>query len=276
MFGRNEIVGKKYFKEADGKYLVTSMFYTLQGEGPFAGRPAVFIRLAKCNLACSFCDTYFDSGDWMTIEEIKIKAWKTVEDHFHGWTPDWVYHYPPIIVLTGGEPSLQNLYPLIDQLRWIYSEVQIESNGILPVEISDDTVLVVSPKRVEKKGKVGEYIKPHADVLSRANCLKFVVSAEGPYSTLPDWAHDWAVTGGDVYISPMNIYNEEPQAAKTARNSNQTSMEQRSTVEEVISFWTPKLLNLEQNQANHEYAAKLCMLYGFKLNLQMHLYVGKA
>jgi 7-carboxy-7-deazaguanine synthase len=56
MFGHNEIVGQKYFKEAhDDQLFVTSMFMTLQGEGPYRGEPAFFIRLAKCNLACSFC-----------------------------------------------------------------------------------------------------------------------------------------------------------------------------------------------------------------------------
>lgn len=55
MFGMNEIVGLKYFKNALPNTLtVTSRFYTLQGEGPFRGFPAYFIRLAKCNLACSF------------------------------------------------------------------------------------------------------------------------------------------------------------------------------------------------------------------------------
>jgi organic radical activating enzyme len=68
MFGTNEIVGKKYFADAPADSLfVTSMFFTLQGEGPYSGMPALFIRLAKCNLDCSFCDTFFDDGDWMFL-----------------------------------------------------------------------------------------------------------------------------------------------------------------------------------------------------------------
>ena len=79
MFGTNEIVGKKFFKNAPKNSLfITSMFLTLQGEGPYGGMVAFFIRTTKCNLACSFCDTFFDAGDWMTFEEIeaKIKALK--------------------------------------------------------------------------------------------------------------------------------------------------------------------------------------------------------
>ena len=74
MFGTNEIIGKKYFKDAPKRSLfVTSMFFTLQGEGPYAGMPALFIRLTKCNLDCSFCDTFFDDGEWMTFAELERK-----------------------------------------------------------------------------------------------------------------------------------------------------------------------------------------------------------
>lgn len=279
LFGKNEIVGRKYFREAGDKYLVTSIFFTLQGEGPLAGYPAVFVRLAKCNLACSFCDTYFDSGDWMSVTEIGQKIAKVIDDYFHGWIPDWVLHSDTIaLILTGGEPSLQELRPLINHFNGRFKAIQIESNGILQMQLPRTTILVVSPKRVEKRGKVGQYIKPHEDTLIRADCLKFVISYEPPYHSVPAWAFEWKeiFPYKDIFISPMNIYNEEPQAAKTARNSNQTSLEQRSTIEEVISFWTPGLLNLEQNQKNHEYAANYCLQHGFRLNLQMHLYVGKA
>ena len=47
VFGRNEIVGQKYFDQAGEKLFVTSIFATLQGEGPYRGEPAVFVRLAK-------------------------------------------------------------------------------------------------------------------------------------------------------------------------------------------------------------------------------------
>ena len=77
-------------------------------------------------------------------------------------------------------------------------------------------------------------------------------------------------TGKPVYVSPMNIYNKLPE--KTAN----TSIEERSRVDEVISFWEPGLLNMKANQANHEYAARLCLKHGFVLNLQMHLYAGLA
>lgn len=282
LFGKNEIVGKKYFKNIKDKYLVTSIFFTLQGEGPLAGYPAVFIRLAKCNLACSFCDTYFDSGDWMTIEEIEDNIDKAIAKYFDGllFVPFWVQTGEYALVLTGGEPSLQNILPLLTHFELKLKATQIESNGILFTPVPLSTILVVSPKCTEKRGKVGNYITPHKDTLERADCLKFVISADpdSSYYRIPEWAMDWKrqYPYREIFISPMNIYNEEPQAAKVARNSNQTTLEQRSTVEEVISFWTPGLLNMEANQKNHEYAANYVMQHGLKLNLQMHLYTSKA
>lgn len=280
MFGKNEIVGRKYFKDAGDKYLVTSIFFTLQGEGPLAGMPAMFLRLAKCNLACSFCDTYFDSGDWMTLPEIESKFAYIVEKYFDYNPPDWALNGEIALIITGGEPSLQNLKPLLNFFFGSFKYLQIETNGILAADVSSATLVVCSPKCFEKNGVAIHYIKPCDATLHRADCLKFVISAdpESPYHIIPYWAHQWLAEMKHrvIYVSPMNIYNEEPQAAKTARNSNSTSLEQRSTVEEVISFWTPGLLNLEQNKANHEWAAQYCMQYGLRLSLQQHLYAGIA
>src|ERR1700677_3883777 len=90
MFGKNEVVGKKYFSKAGDKLYITSFFITLQGEGPYRGEPAVFVRLAKCNLACSFCDTYFDGGDWFTIAELDSKIDKAINDYYKGNVPEWM------------------------------------------------------------------------------------------------------------------------------------------------------------------------------------------
>lgn len=291
MFGTNQIIGQKFFKEAPERSLfVTSMFFTLQGEGPYAGMPALFIRLTKCNLACSFCDTFFDDGDWMTFEEIETKAVQTIFNYWkdRGQTvPEWVSNnglpfFPNIVlVITGGEPTLQaNLTEFLRAQVSRFKGVQIESNGTIDRELPEGVTLVCSPKCAEKNGVATKYLAPTKQILERADCLKFVMSADkdSPYNTIPEWAHEWARnTGKQVYISPMNVYNSLPQKIKILHNEKgNITMEQRSTVDEVISFWEPGLLNLEKNQANHEYVARYCMDHGFKLNLQMHLYASLA
>lgn len=273
MFGRNEIVGKSSF-QSDDELLVTSYFVTLQGEGPYSGLPAVFVRLAKCNLACSFCDTYFDSGDWMTFDELSTRIDDEIWDR-----PLSQDGY--VLVITGGEPLLQKaLKPFLElQESHGWKAVQIESNGIVQQDIPDSVTLVVSPKCLERAGKAVRYLQPGKQMLARANCLKFVMESDpsSPYSEIPPWALDWQRdTGNEIYVSPMNVYNREPEKAKAMRNSNRVTIEQRSNVEEVISFWEPGLLALDINQKNHEYAAAYAIKHGLRFQLQTHLYASVA
>ena len=268
MFGRNEIVGQKYFVGTQDKLFVTSIFHTLQGEGPYSGRPAVFIRLAKCNLACSFCDTFFDDGDWLNVGEIEARIRLALESTDRSKVG---------IVITGGEPMLQqNVGLLCKALLGNHAFVQIETNGIIYQDIPEAVTLVVSPKCAEKNGVVLSYLKPHPKMLARADCLKFVVEDKmgSPYSAVPDWAFDFTK---DIYISPMNMYNDVPRDAKMLRiETGAVSMQKRSTIDEIVSFWEPGLLNMAQNQKNHEYAARYCLEHNFILSLQTHLYAGIA
>src|SRR6185312_12181590 len=108
MFGSNEIIGKAFFKNAEkNELLVASRFFTLQGEGPYRGHPAYFIRLAKCNLACSFCDTYFDSGDWQNFGTLLEEADQIIDSFYktrHLPTPSCAAGLAKkmVLVITGG------------------------------------------------------------------------------------------------------------------------------------------------------------------------------
>ena len=290
MFGMNEIVGQKFFNEALPETLtITSRFLTIQGEGPFRGQVAYFIRLAKCNLACSFCDTYFDNGDVVPFNDI----FEDVENDIFNFydergteVPDWAMPGPDrriVLVVTGGEPTLQrNLHDFLVRAKDRFFHTQIESNGTLGCALPDKTTMVVSPKCLEKNNIAVRYLTPKPAMLERADCLKFVLCAPeqeqfSPYSSVPDWAHEWAVeTGKPVFVSPMNIYKKEPAKAKElrAQQNDDISIEERSTVDEVISFWEPDLLDLEKNQRNHEYTAEYAMKHGFILNLQIHLFAS--
>lgn len=289
-------MGKKYFDNAGDKLFVTSIFgMTLQGEGPYRGEPAVFVRLAKCQLACSFCDTFFDDGDWLTIPEIEQRIDGELHKFFDGKIPSWAMDYwggvedstqalkkkDMVLVLTGGEPMLQkNIVPFLVRMNQRFAKTQIESNGLIVQHIPPETTLVVSPKCSEKNGQAVKYLEPNKILLARADCLKFVMNADptSPYSQIPQWAHDWREqTGKPVFVSPMNIYNQEPQKSKQLRaEKNQITLEERSTVDEKISFWTPGLINMSTAQANHEYAAAYCACHGFYFNMQLHLFASLA
>ena len=281
MFGKNEIVGQKYFKDAEG-LMVVSRFMTLQGEGPYRGYPAFFVRLAKCNLACSFCDTYFDNGDWFTIPELMKEVDSSILDHFKGELPRYMAgeKKEAVFVLTGGEPMLQkNINELLIEVNKQFRYSQIESNGIVAAEIPDETCLVVSPKCLEKNGAPVKYLTPNPQTLERANCLKFVMCADegSPYSTVPQWALDWRDrTGRMIFASPMNIYNKAPRKFDEEYSTDNIKIGERSNVDEVISFWEEGLLDMAANQKNHEYTANYCVAHGLTFNLQQHLYAGLA
>jgi len=104
---------------------INSIFYTLQGEGYHAGTPSIFIRLSDCNLRCSFCDTEFLSGKMMTVDKIISECKKYKGKH---------------IVLTGGEPSFQDINQLVNQLRKQCYYVQIETNGMFPLTWTIDWI----------------------------------------------------------------------------------------------------------------------------------------
>jgi 7-carboxy-7-deazaguanine synthase (Cx14CxxC type) len=134
-------------------YAVKEIYYTLQGEGVQAGRPAVFCRFAGCNLwsgreedrveaTCNFCDTDFvgtdgpGGGKFADAEALARAARAT-------WRGN--SGMPPFVVLTGGEPMLQVDGPLIDALHAAGFAIAIETNGTLPVPRAIDWICV-SPK----------------------------------------------------------------------------------------------------------------------------------
>lgn len=109
---------------------INEIFYSLQGEGAFAGTPAVFVRLSGCNRSCSFCDTDFAAFTEMTPEQIVEEAAKHPARH---------------VVITGGEPALQITPEFVGMLKQAGFFVQIETNGSLPVPDAIDWI-TCSPK----------------------------------------------------------------------------------------------------------------------------------
>ena len=116
-------------------YRINEIFYSLQGEGHNTGRAAVFVRFAGCNMRCPFCDTDFSKYEELSVQEII--------DRISFLLPP--SSLLPIIVLTGGEPSLQVDDKLIDALHENGFYVAMETNGTHNVPETIDW-LTVSPK----------------------------------------------------------------------------------------------------------------------------------
>ena len=155
-----------------GQYKVKEMYYTLQGEGAQAGRPAVFLRFTGCNLwsgreedradaICKFCDTDFVGMDGNLGG--KYDAEQLATTVLNLWPPHQAHHY---VVCTGGEPLLQLDEALIEALHEKGFEVGIETNGTIQPPKGIDWICM-SPKANTEI------------VLQKGNELKLVVRQEG-------------------------------------------------------------------------------------------------
>ncbi len=112
---------------------VNEIFYSIQGEGGRAGEPSIFIRLAECDLSCSYCDTEFESGKEMSLEDVH----QSISQYACNW-----------IVWTGGEPALQLNDGIIQFFKEKGYKQAIETNGNHKLPGGLDWI-TVSPKVAE-------------------------------------------------------------------------------------------------------------------------------
>jgi len=163
MYGQNPIADKR--TEAEG-FLVHSIFYTIQGEGPWAGLPTIFLRLAGCNQQCGFCNREFDNGAQQFSLQTLVQRLR-----------DWAFtNNCNRIVITGGEPMLQPLTNLLSYLPEM--AFQIETAGtVWPKQFEQvlrtrNVVIVCSPRTPTIHPGIKEY------------CLhyKYIVDCTVPYN----------------------------------------------------------------------------------------------
>lgn len=197
MFGTNL---KRPPTKGDGSVLeVQHIFPTIQGEGPYVGQPAIFIRLGGCNLACSFCDTEFESFKSRSLQDIL-----NCVDAFNAAR---IYQ---LIVITGGEPLRQPLAKLCSALEAQGYHVQIETNGTYYQDLPDTVSIICSPK-----APTGTYHAIRPDLLPKITAFKFIISEDDPgYRHVPEVGQ--SVYQTPVYIQPM----DEQDAKQNKKNRN--------------------------------------------------------
>ncbi len=197
MFGDNP---KRGLLKGDGNILqVENIFYTLQGEGPYALMPSVFIRLGGCNLACEFCDTEFETFKEQDLSGIINEVRKLSTN------PSSNKRIAPLVVITGGEPLRQPIERLCSILLKDGFKIQIETNGTLYRDLPEEVEIICSPKVIG--GAVdGKYGLIRADLLKRLRAFKFLVSKSlCAYNSIPSLGQDEFKI--EVYIQPMDQYN---------------------------------------------------------------------
>lgn len=237
MFGKNKVSGS--FNESGERLLINEIFYTIQGEGPDSGRTAIFVRLSKCNLRCYFCDTEFESGkEWeldALVNEVATQA----------------LGQPgcKLVVITGGEPLLQNIVPFVKHMNSLGMSCSIETAGAAwvpelhtvfdPMRSIGGNLIVCSPKTP----------KIHPQIERLVGAWKYVVRENE----------------GDEHGLPSMSTQHEGRAAAVFR-----------PIHPVCDIWVSPMDEGQgdQNAANREWARDLCLKHGYRLSLQVHKLVG--
>ena len=177
------------------KLLVSEIFYSIQGEGPNIGKPAVFLRLCGCNLKCEWCDTKYAITSTSTSSSTSYSAGQVLKK---------IKSYPcKHLVITGGEPLLQQekLVPLLKKLKSWY--IELETNGTIPLKISEFIEQInCSPKLKNSKNR------PYSIKISPKNdkvIYKFVAKNKADLKEIRQYILDNSIPRHKVYLMPEGV-----------------------------------------------------------------------
>lgn len=203
---------------------LSEMFVSIQGEGPFTGHPALFIRAGGCNLKCpgfgaNGCDSNFsvdarNKAKWRTFKS-PLDLSQAIANEFEGKLPD-------LAIFTGGEPTLQSMLMAYAATISDLTKVQIETNGlrlhklILNAFNWDNTTVVVSPKL--SNAGYEDWKKSFEEVFTVV-CpgnfyFKFVVGSEEDVQEVSSFINHFQLNTNKVYLMPLGANNDE--LAKTS------------------------------------------------------------
>jgi 7-carboxy-7-deazaguanine synthase len=168
---------------------INEIFYSIQGESSFAGRPCVLIRLTGCQMRCVWCDSEhsFYEGRWRTLDEVIAEA------ELHGC---------PLIEITGGEPLLQpGALPLMKRLCDLDFEVLLETGGGLDISGVDRRVRRILDLKCPGSGEADNNLWENLDDLRDSDEIKFVIVDRADY----DWACGVISDNGLDRICPVHF-----------------------------------------------------------------------
>lgn len=195
---------------------INDLFWTLQGEGKHAGRRALFVRMPFCDLACSWCDTQFNSfKEWTELAFMRFAESERAR----------------FAVLTGGEPAMHKDSPrVIHLLRGMGFTVAIETNGHFKMPSDELGWITVSPKR--DAGKFEPYYV-HPEVMEIADEFKYVVDEGFDFAVLD--RHD---------VTLNRRYSLSPEFGGFAENVKRILDYQKENPAWLLSLQTHKWLGI--------------------------------
>tara|TARA_Y100001980_G_C14556564_1_gene348602 strand:- start:1367 stop:1963 length:597 start_codon:yes stop_codon:yes gene_type:complete len=196
-------------------YPIVEIFHSVQGEGYHSGVSSIFVRFGRCNLRCEWCDTDFNKFDYKTLDEVV-----EIISEFDCKN----------IIFTGGEPALQDLEPIINNLRPKGYKFSIETNGTVELEDGLLDWICVSPK---------DQLYPNLSIKQRTgNELKCVYVGQdlSMYDGLKDGFEH-------LYLQPC--YNEKNDIASNGMLFRETVDVVKENPEWTLSLQTHKWLGVD-------------------------------
>lgn len=200
---------------------ISEVFFSIQGEGPAIGQPAVFVRLANCNLKCVWCDTRY-SWDWKEYDRSKESIERTpaeVAAWVRSLLPKRDLEAPqprPLVIFTGGEPLLQpgGIELVMADLSATlgFYDADIETSGSLPLPGALALRLrnvVVSPKLKNSKNLATARLRPEIlrDLVSLPKAVfKFVIDTPGDVFEVEDYEEALGIRDpGRIWLMPQGM-----------------------------------------------------------------------
>ncbi|GGG96184.1 7-carboxy-7-deazaguanine synthase QueE [Silvibacterium dinghuense] len=189
-------------------YLI-EIYKSVQGESSFAGVPCIFVRLAGCNLRCSWCDSEytFTGGYKLTQDEVMAEIEKLAP--------------VKLVEFTGGEPLLQEreVVPLMQRLLAAGYELMIETSGERPVVNVPEAVHKIVDVKCPGSGEANRFHRPNLASLTMRDELKFVISDRADYEYARDFIRTNSLEGrvGQLLLSPA--FSKTPLPERSTANA---------------------------------------------------------
>lgn len=223
-------------------YLIET-YKSVQGESSFAGLPCIFVRLAGCNLRCTWCDSEytFKGGYQQSLDEVEQVIGELAPVR--------------LVEFTGGEPMLQakELLPLMDRLLAKNYQLMIETSGERPLADVPKAVHKIMDVKCPGSGESERFYLPNLEALTERDEVKFVITDRRDYEFARDFVaqHELAGRVKDILFSPA--FTNRPSIERDASNC---TLDPRQLVEWMLEDGVPARLNLQIHKFIWEPAKK--------------------
>jgi 7-carboxy-7-deazaguanine synthase len=222
---------------------IIEIYRSIQGESSFAGVPCIFVRLAACNLRCSWCDSEhtFHGGSKMSADQVEQEVLKLAP--------------AGLVEFTGGEPMLQEreLVPLMERLLGRGYTLLLETSGERPLEHVPRAVHKIVDVKCPGSGEVGTFRMSNLEALTKADEVKFVLADRADYEFARDFIrrHGLEQKVGAVLFSPVFL-----KSPSTERDTSNCQLDPRILAEWILADGLNVRLSLQIHKFIWEPATK--------------------